>query len=238
MIPGPVLLPVTLLLGPAPSQGVGSAALGPGLTSSKSLRAAHSHGPCPERKLPRVNTASSSRPPGSTTFHTVQMSSHKALSLGCRLVFLRMREPHPWQRGLGAILTSALFLLGCWGLSDFQQVGESAGVEVLGEPWGRESECLWVPKEGALGREGTAWGLPSALGFAPGQGADLSVGFWGWSVLTEEGMGFSILCPPPPTPPRLPLPLAAPLCHPLSFPFSPSSFLSCSNFFRLWSRRK
>ncbi|XP_059266385.1 A disintegrin and metalloproteinase with thrombospondin motifs 13 isoform X2 [Mustela nigripes] len=32
-----------------------------------------------------------------------------------------MREPHPWQRGLGAILTSALFLLGCWGLSDFQQ---------------------------------------------------------------------------------------------------------------------
>ncbi|XP_044120439.1 A disintegrin and metalloproteinase with thrombospondin motifs 13 isoform X2 [Neovison vison] len=49
------------------------------------------------------------------------MSSHKALSLGCRLVFPRMREPHPWQRGLGAILTSALFLLGCWGLSDFQQ---------------------------------------------------------------------------------------------------------------------
>uniref|UniRef100_A0A8C7BWT6 ADAM metallopeptidase with thrombospondin type 1 motif 13 n=1 Tax=Neovison vison TaxID=452646 RepID=A0A8C7BWT6_NEOVI len=63
------------------------------------------------------------------------MSSHKALSLGCRLVFPRMREPHPWQRGLGAILTSALFLLGCWGLSDFQQVGESAGVEVFGEPW-------------------------------------------------------------------------------------------------------
>lgn len=144
------------------------------------------------------------------------MSSHKALSLGCRLVFPRMREPHPWQRGLGAILTSALFLLGCWGLSDFQQVGESAGVEVFGEPWGRESELLWVLKESALGREGTAWGLLSALGFAPGQGADLSVGFWGWSVLTEEGMGFSILCPPPPTPPpRLPLPLALPLCHPL-----------------------
>ncbi|XP_044245639.3 A disintegrin and metalloproteinase with thrombospondin motifs 13 isoform X3 [Ursus arctos] len=32
-----------------------------------------------------------------------------------------MRQPHPWGRGVGAILTSAFFLLGCWGLSDFQQ---------------------------------------------------------------------------------------------------------------------
>ncbi|XP_035964223.2 A disintegrin and metalloproteinase with thrombospondin motifs 13 isoform X2 [Halichoerus grypus] len=37
------------------------------------------------------------------------------------LVFLRMRESHPWGRGVGAVLTSAFFLLGCWGLSDFQQ---------------------------------------------------------------------------------------------------------------------
>ncbi|XP_008591558.1 PREDICTED: A disintegrin and metalloproteinase with thrombospondin motifs 13 [Galeopterus variegatus] len=39
-----------------------------------------------------------------------------------------MSEPHPWARcppfrvaGVGRILTCALFLLGCWGLSDFQQ---------------------------------------------------------------------------------------------------------------------
>lgn len=57
---------------------------------------------------------------------------------------------------MGAVLTSAFFLLGCWGLSDFQQVGESAGVEVFGESWGRASELFWVLKEGALGREGTA----------------------------------------------------------------------------------
>ncbi|XP_027470232.1 A disintegrin and metalloproteinase with thrombospondin motifs 13 isoform X2 [Zalophus californianus] len=37
------------------------------------------------------------------------------------LVFLRMRQPHPWGRGVGAVLASAFFLLGCWGLSDFQQ---------------------------------------------------------------------------------------------------------------------
>uniref|UniRef100_A0A8C0LXD3 ADAM metallopeptidase with thrombospondin type 1 motif 13 n=2 Tax=Canis lupus familiaris TaxID=9615 RepID=A0A8C0LXD3_CANLF len=37
------------------------------------------------------------------------------------LAFLRMREPRPWGRCVGAILTSVFFLLGCWGLSDFQQ---------------------------------------------------------------------------------------------------------------------
>lgn len=236
-----------VLLGTAPSQGVGSGALDRGPASCKSVQAAHSHGPCPERKLPRVNTAPSSHPPGSTTFHTGQISSHKALFLCYRLVFLRMRPPHPWGRGVGAVLTSAFFLLGCWGLSDFQQVGESAGADVFGEPWGRESEFFWVLKEGALGREGTAQtafgesgGVLSALGFALGGGADLSLGFRGWSVLAVEAMGFSVLCRPPPPPPRFPLPLALPLCHPLSLSLfsSPLSFLSCRNFFRLWRQRK
>lgn len=83
---------------------------------------------------------------GSTTIHPSQISSQKALSLCSRLAFLKMREPRPWGRGVGAILTSVFFLLGCWGLSDFQQVGESAGALGL----------FWVLKEGALGREGAA----------------------------------------------------------------------------------
>lgn len=220
------LLLITLL-GAAPSQGVGSGALDRGPASCKSVQAAHSHGPGPERKLPRVNTAPSSHPPGSTTFHTGQISSHKALFFCHRLVFLRMRQPHPWGRGVGAVLTSAFFLLGCWGLSDFQQVGESAGADVFGEPWGRESELFWVLKEGALGRDGTAQtafgesgGVLSALGFALGVGgADLSLGFRGWSarcgrngllskycvVLLHPHLDFPL--PLAPLPPPLPLPL-------------------------------
>ena len=45
---------------------------------------------------------------------------------------------------MGAILTSVFFLLGCWGLSDFQQVGESAGALGL----------FWVLKEGDWGGRG------------------------------------------------------------------------------------
>ncbi|XP_023098731.2 A disintegrin and metalloproteinase with thrombospondin motifs 13 isoform X5 [Felis catus] len=52
--------------------------------------------------------------------HQPDFQSQGSLPLS-RLVFLRMREPRPWGRCVGATLTSAFFLLGCWGRSDFQQ---------------------------------------------------------------------------------------------------------------------
>ncbi|XP_040317429.1 A disintegrin and metalloproteinase with thrombospondin motifs 13 isoform X7 [Herpailurus yagouaroundi] len=52
--------------------------------------------------------------------HRPDFQSQGSLPLS-RLVFLRMREPRPWGRCVGATLTSAFFLLGCWGCSDFQQ---------------------------------------------------------------------------------------------------------------------
>ncbi|XP_060466300.2 A disintegrin and metalloproteinase with thrombospondin motifs 13 isoform X2 [Panthera onca] len=52
--------------------------------------------------------------------HRPDFQSQGSLPLS-RLVFLRMREPRPWGRCVGATLTSAFFLLGCWGRSDFQQ---------------------------------------------------------------------------------------------------------------------
>lgn len=223
-----------VLLGTAPSQGVGSGALDRGPASCKSVQAAHSHGPCPERKLPRVNTAPSSHPPGSTTFHTGQISSHKALFLCYRLVFLRMRPPHPWGRGVGAVLTSAFFLLGCWGLSDFQQVGESAGADVFGEPWGRESEFFWVLKEGALGREGTAQtafgesgGVLSALGFALGGGSRSEPRVSGMECARCGSNGLLSTVSSSPTPTSIsPPPCLAPLPPPLPLPLLFSLVLS------------
>ncbi|XP_053060373.1 A disintegrin and metalloproteinase with thrombospondin motifs 13 isoform X6 [Acinonyx jubatus] len=52
--------------------------------------------------------------------HRPDFQSQGSLPLS-RLVFLRMREPRPWGSCVGATLTSAFFLLGCWGRSDFQQ---------------------------------------------------------------------------------------------------------------------
>ncbi|XP_045323378.1 A disintegrin and metalloproteinase with thrombospondin motifs 13 isoform X6 [Leopardus geoffroyi] len=52
--------------------------------------------------------------------HRPDFQSQGSLPLS-RLLFLRMREPRPWGRCVGTTLTSAFFLLGCWGRSDFQQ---------------------------------------------------------------------------------------------------------------------
>lgn len=51
-----------------------------------------------------------------------------------------MSELQLWGRCVQGILTSAFLLLGCWGLSDFQQVGDL----------GWESELFWVLKVGSL----------------------------------------------------------------------------------------
>ncbi|XP_066896447.1 LOW QUALITY PROTEIN: A disintegrin and metalloproteinase with thrombospondin motifs 13 [Kogia breviceps] len=99
--------------GCALSQGPAQRKAGP---RGRSLQAARPLGPCPGRKRPRVNTASSSSPAG-LSHSTLARLQSTALSLPGRMSELRVQG-----RCVRAILISVpLLLLGCWGLPDFRQ---------------------------------------------------------------------------------------------------------------------